>query len=109
MSKKAILAKLPTEVVERLDNAAKGKPRSSLSIKLLRLFFKENPPLRDMSGLLSQEIQSSTLRLPEDLVVELDNFADSLASNRHSAMLLALVAAMAAEGFIERPVLQAGK
>lgn len=106
MSKKPINFKAPTEVVQLLDNAAGDATRSMFSIKLLRAFFNENPPLRDMSGLMSQDTSPFTLRLPEEIVELLDQFADSRAYNRHTALIVTLVAALGHKGFTTRPVVR---
>lgn len=108
MSKKPINFKAPTEVVQLLDNAAGDATRSMFSIKLLRTFFNENPPLRDMSGVLAQDVSAFTLRLPEDLVEQLDVFAERHAYNRHTALIVALLAALGHRGFTTRPVIQLG-
>lgn len=94
MTKKAIAVSAPIEVIQLLDSAGADTPRTNTSIKLLRHFFKENPPLTDMSGLLSQEVVKFTFRVPADLLEQLDNFAERFAYTRHTAILVALMAAM---------------
>lgn len=102
MTKKAIAVSAPLEVIQLLDTAAADIPRNNISIKLLRHFFKENPPLTDMSGLLSQEVVKFTSRLPADLLEQLDEFAEQLAYTRHTAILVALMAALRDQGFTQR-------
>lgn len=94
---KNIAVSVPSEVYEILSSMAVSAPRSLLSIKLLRAFFKENPPLRDMSGLMDQETHSFTLRVPQELIEQLEHFAARMGYTRHTALLVALVAQIGAE------------
>lgn len=109
MTKKAILVSAPIEVIQLLDAAAADLPRTNISIKLLRYFFKENPPLIDMSGLLSQEVVKFTFRVPEDLLNQLDEFALRSAYPRHTAILVALLASLGSQGFTQRTAMQPEK
>lgn len=99
---KSIPVSYPEEVIELLDKARASAPRSKTSIKLLRYFFKENPPVINMSGLLKQPTTQATLRLPEDLVDELDTYAEMLAYPRHTMLLVALMASLASQGLTDR-------
>lgn len=109
MSKKPLNFKAPAELVQLLDIAAGNSTRSLFSIKLLRSFFNEKPALRDLTGLMSQEICAFTLRLPEDIVEELDTFANSMAYTRHSAIIVAMMAQLGHQGFTPRPVIPLGR
>lgn len=95
--KKNIAVSIPSEVIQILDSMSASAPRSLISIKLLRTFFKEKPPLRDMSGLFQQETHSFTLRVPQDLIDQLELFAQQMAYPRHTALIVALVAQIASE------------
>lgn len=104
MTKKAIAVSAPLEVIQLLDSAAADIPRANISIKLLRHFFKENPSITDMSGLLSQEVVKFTFRVPEDLQEQLDEFAERSGYTRHTALLVALMASLRDQGFTPRTV-----
>lgn len=99
---KSIPVSYPQEVSELLDLASAGAPRSKTSIKLLRYFFKENPPIINMSGLQNQSLLKMTLRLPQDLVDQLDTYAESLSYPRHTMLMVALMASMAQQGLSNR-------
>lgn len=109
MTKKALALSAPIEVIQLLDTAAAETPRTIFSIKLLRHFFKENPTLTDMSGLLSQEVVKFTFRVPADLLEQLDEYASRHAYTRHTAILVALMAAARDLGLTQRTAAQPGK
>lgn len=99
---KSIPVSYPEEVIELLDLASAGAPRSKTSIKLLRYFFKENPPVINMSGLQNQKVVKTTLRVPADLVEQLDELAQVLAYPRHTMLLVALMASLGQLGHTNR-------
>ncbi len=109
MSKKPINFKAPTELVQLLDSAAGDATRSMFSIKVLRAFFNEKPALRDLTGLISQETCPFTLRLPEDLVEAIDEFANSMAYTRHTAIMVIMMAVLGHRGISSRSAIQLGK
>lgn len=109
MSKKALVLSAPIEVIQLLDTASADTPRTKFSIKLLRHFFKENPTLTDMSGLLSQEVIKFTFRLPDDLLDQLENFAQRYGYPRHTAILVAIMAAARDLGLTQRTAAQPEK
>lgn len=94
----------PVEVIRLLDNIATSIPRSRLSIKLLRLFFHKNPPLRDMSTFQNSDTRSSTLRIPEDLMTQIDIFAHKMSYSRQTAIIVALVSALSSDYGLRLPV-----
>lgn len=108
MTKIAISVSAPCEVIQLLDTAAADIPRTILSIRLLRYFFKEKPAITDMSGLLSQEVVKFTFRMPSDLLEQLDEFSQRFGYTRHTAILVALMAALRDQGFTQRTVAQLG-
>lgn len=104
MTKRAISLSAPLEVIQLLDTAAADIPRTTTSIRLLRHFFKENPSITDMSGLLSQEVNKFTFRMPEDLLIQVDEFAERFGYTRHTAILVIIMASLRDQGFTQRTV-----
>lgn len=94
----------PVEVIKLLDKTASTIPRSRFSIKLLRLFFQKNPPLRDMRCFKDNDTRSSTLRIPEDLMTQIEIFADKMGYSRQTAIIVAMVASLASDYNLKLPV-----